>query len=73
MPTRGEHKTVQARILEYAEAVGWAVVTRAETEQRRGFDPDVPPANHANGSSLFFNTLLTPRGGYSTRAFHQKC
>lgn len=36
MPTPGEHKTVQARILEYAEAIGWTIVSREEAEQRRG-------------------------------------
>ncbi|WP_295482386.1 type I restriction endonuclease [Accumulibacter sp.] len=36
----GEHKTVQARILAYAEAIGWTFVSREEAEQRRGFDPD---------------------------------
>lgn len=36
MPTPGEHKTVQARVLAYAEAVGWTVVSREEAEQRRG-------------------------------------
>ena len=36
MPTPGEHKTVQGRILEYAEAVGWTVVSREEAEQLRG-------------------------------------
>ena len=30
MPIPGEHKTVQARILEYAEAIGWTVVFREE-------------------------------------------
>ncbi len=35
----GEHKTVQARILKYAEAIGWTFVPRKEAEQRRGFDP----------------------------------
>ncbi len=34
----GEHKTVQARILEYAEAIGWMLVSREEAEQRRGFE-----------------------------------
>lgn len=32
----GEHKTVQARILEYAEAIGWTRVPREHAEQRRG-------------------------------------
>ncbi len=26
----GEHKTVQARILEYAEAIGWTFVSRED-------------------------------------------
>ena len=58
MPTPAEHKTVQARILAYAEAVGWTIVSREEAEQRRGFDPDVPPADRAKGRSLFFDDLL---------------
>ncbi len=58
MPTPGEHKTVQARILEYAEAIGWTFVSREEAEQRRGFDPDVPPADRAKNRSLFFDDLL---------------
>ena len=36
-----EHKTVQARILAYAEALGWTFVPREEAEQRRGFDRKV--------------------------------
>ena len=58
MPTPGEHKTVQARILGYAEAIGWTIVSREDAEQRRGFDPEVPPADRAKNSSLFFNDLL---------------
>ena len=34
----GEHKTVQARILAYAEAIGWTMVSREEAEQRRGVE-----------------------------------
>jgi len=30
-----EYKTVQARILVYAEAIGWTLVTREEAEKRR--------------------------------------
>jgi type I restriction enzyme, R subunit len=37
----GEHKTVQARILEYAEAIGWTFVPREEAGLRRGFDPQI--------------------------------
>lgn len=58
MPTPGEHKTVQARILDYAEAIGWTFVSREVAEQRRGFDPDAPPADCAKNRSLFFDYLL---------------
>lgn len=58
MPTPGEHKTVQARILAYAEGIGWTIVSREEAEHRRGFDPDVPPADRAKNRSLFFDDLL---------------
>lgn len=58
MPTPSEHKTVQARILGYAEAIGWTFVSREEAERRRGFDPDVPPADRAKNRSLFFDDLL---------------
>lgn len=58
MTTPGEHKTVQARILEYAEGIGWSFVPREEAEHRRGFDLSVPPADRAKNSSLFFDNLL---------------
>jgi type I restriction enzyme R subunit len=58
MPTPGEHKTVQSRILGYAEAIGWTFVSREEAEQRRGFDPEVPPADRAKNRSLFVDDLL---------------
>lgn len=34
MPTPGEHKTVQARILAYAEAIGWTIVSREEQPRK---------------------------------------
>ena len=58
MPTPSEHKTAQARILAYAEAIGWTFVSSEEAEQRRGFDPDLPPKDRAKGRSLFFDDLL---------------
>lgn len=80
MPTPGEHKTVQARILAYAEAIGWTVVSREEAERRRGFDPKVPPADSARNRSLFFDDLLdanppSPRGyGVAkVREFNPRC
>jgi hypothetical protein len=31
-----EHKTVQGRILKYAQEIGWTFVPREEAEKRRG-------------------------------------
>ena len=59
----GEHKTVQARILKYAEEIGWTVVPREEAEARRGFDPQVPAMDQAKGASLFIHDLLDPKIG----------
>lgn len=58
MATPGEHKTVQSRILAYAEAIGWTVVPRAEAEQRRGFAPTSSPAEFASSTALYFADLL---------------
>jgi type I restriction enzyme R subunit len=33
-------------------------VSREEAERRRGFDPEVPPADRAKNRSLFFDDLL---------------
>ena len=65
----GEHKTVQARILAYAQEIGWSFVPREKAEQRRGFEPSSffglrrsgPDSEHENrvkGRSLFFDDLL---------------
>src|SRR5210317_2196318 len=69
MSKPGEHKTVQARILAYAQEIGWSFVSREEAEQRRGFEPsspsglrrsgpNMPPADRAKNRSLFFDDLL---------------
>jgi len=58
MPTPSEHKTVQSRILAYAEAIGWTIASREEAELRRGFDPEVQPTDRARNRSLFFDDLL---------------
>ena len=58
MPKPGEHKTVQSRILKYAQDIGWTFVPRGEAETRRGFDPDVPPKDRPKSASLFFDVLL---------------
>ncbi len=59
MPSSGEHKTVQARILKYAQEIGWTYVPRAEAERRRGFDPaGATPEERARTASLYFGDLL---------------
>jgi type I restriction enzyme, R subunit len=59
MPTPGEYKTVQARILQYAQEIGWTLVPRADAEKRRGFDPDgVTSEDRARPASPFFGDLL---------------
>src|SRR6266851_7313130 len=59
MPTPGEHKTVQARILKYAQAIGWTYVPRAEAQARRGFDTSKEtPAEQAVQTSVYFEDLL---------------
>jgi type I restriction enzyme R subunit len=57
--TPGEHKTVQARILAYAQEIGWRYVSRTEAEARRGFDTDgATPEERARPASLYFGDLL---------------
>ena len=51
MAKPGEHKTVQARILEYAQEIGWTYLSRAEAEQLRGF------AENQQNSPYFSNLL----------------
>src|ERR1017187_1840266 len=69
MPTPGEHKTVQARILRYAQDLGWLFVSRAEAEVRRGFDSSGATAEErARNASLFFSDLLYAQ----VRAFNPK-
>ncbi|MBT4511784.1 MAG: HsdR family type I site-specific deoxyribonuclease [Chloroflexi bacterium] len=59
MPQPTEHKTVQARILKYAEEIGWGFVPRAEAEERRGFDSNgLAPKEQAQNASLYFDDLL---------------
>jgi type I restriction enzyme, R subunit len=54
-----EHKTVQARILAYAQEIGWGYVSRSEAEERRGFDRSKgTPAGQAAEASPYFDDLL---------------
>ena len=57
MPKPTEHKTVQARILAYAQEIGWTFVPRTEAENRRGFRAD------AESASLYFDDLLFAKVG----------
>ena len=71
MPKPGEPKTVQARILEYAEDIGWTIVPREEAEQRRSLDSEAVLRYRAKGASLFFDDLmicLMPKCGRSILA-----
>ena len=62
MASPGEHKTVQARILAYAQEIGWTFVPRGEAEARRGFDPDgATPEERARTATLYFGDLLHER------------
>jgi hypothetical protein len=45
MPAPAEHKTVQARILAYAQEIGWTYVSREEAERRRGLEPLIARMN----------------------------
>ena len=53
-----EHKTVQARILKYAEEIGWTFVPLAEAERRRGIDRIRNLELGIENSSLYFDDLL---------------
>jgi type I restriction enzyme, R subunit len=54
----GEHKTVQARILAYAQEIGWALVSREEAERRRGIAAMTNGECRMTNASLFFDDLL---------------
>ena len=58
MPKPGEHKTVQKRILEYAQEIGWTVLSQSEAEELRGFDRRLPPKEATKAASIFFEDEL---------------
>lgn len=68
MPTPGEHKTVQSRVLKYAQEIGWTFVPREVAERRRGFDPDVPPKDRAKDASLLDSKIRQFNPRYSDAA-----
>ncbi len=59
MPKPTEHKSVQSRILKYAQEIGWVYVSRSEAEKRRGFDfKEKSARDRAKNSSRFFTDIL---------------
>ncbi len=68
MSKPSEHKTVQARILAYAQEIGWTFVSREEAERRRGLnhkerrdrkeDLDSDSLSSLCSLRLFFEDLL---------------
>ncbi|MBM3435702.1 MAG: HsdR family type I site-specific deoxyribonuclease [Bacteroidetes bacterium] len=59
MPKATEYKTVQSRILQYAQELGWTFVSQAEAEKRRGFDSDgISSRERAKNASPFFIDTL---------------
>jgi type I restriction enzyme R subunit len=59
MPQPTEHKSVQARILKYANEIGWTIVSQGEAESRRGFDTSAAsPREKAKNASRFFTDTL---------------
>ena len=58
MSSPGEHKTVQARILAYAQEIGWSFVSREEAERRRGIAAMQKSEIRMTNASLFFDDLL---------------
>jgi type I restriction enzyme R subunit len=59
MPQPTEHKSVQGRILKYANEIGWTFVSQSEAERRRGFDVSAAsPREKAKNASRFFTEIL---------------
>ena len=58
----GEHKTVQARILAYAQEIGWMYIPRADVEESRGFDrTKQTPAEQPADASPYMDDVLDER------------
>ena len=59
MAKPNEHKTVQVRILKYANKIGWTINSQGEAESRRGFDTSAAsPREKAKNASRFFTETL---------------
>ncbi|MEG4501415.1 type I restriction endonuclease [Microcoleus sp. F10-C6] len=59
MPKPGEHKTVQSRIITYAQEIGWTFVPREQAETIRGFNNHTGNIQEkAQQASLYFDDVL---------------
>lgn len=59
MPKPGEHKTVQSRILAYAQEIGWTFVPREQAETIRGFNNHTGNIQEkAQQASVYFDDVL---------------
>jgi len=54
-----EHKTVQQRILEYADNIGWKIIPQSNAEKLRHFDISASlPQERIKSSSLFLKDII---------------
>jgi type I restriction enzyme R subunit len=54
-----EHKSVQSRILKYANEISWTIVCQGDAENRRGFDSSAAsPREKAKYASRFFTDTI---------------
>ena len=58
MPSPGEYKTVQARILAYAQEVGWTYVPQDQAERRRGFSFHLDPFREDGERKMMAHQLM---------------
>ena len=54
-----EHKTVQARILAYAQEIGWTYVPREDAERQRRFLPHANPLPEDGAREVMEHQLMT--------------
>ena len=59
MSTPSEHKSVQSRILKYAEEIGWEFIPRNEAETKRGFSEEFHNIqDKVKNANLYFSDIL---------------
>lgn len=58
MPSPSENKTVQSRILQYAQDIGWTFVSRSDAEKRRSFSASDDIQDRSRTSSPYFEDTL---------------